>query len=238
MLDDDNRTLERETYASEEHYDTVTVEEQVLGHFRTGPVKHQVIVGGNWQNIRDSANLYAGDAPPLDVFSPSYGVAIDAPSLITAQGITTNQEGIYGEDQMTWGRLHVQGGVRHDWSRIDTRDVTDDDGFNQADQATTWRAGILYAFDSGLSPCFHYAESFQPTNSLSFNGTPFKPTRGRQFEMGLKYQPRNFNGFFSRWRCTISSKATFWFPTRFISIFTPRLAVCVPAASKSKRMST
>ncbi|MFT9016699.1 MAG: TonB-dependent siderophore receptor [Acetobacter sp.] len=197
MLDDDNRTLEREAYASKEHFDTVTVEEQILGHFHTGAVKHDVIIGGNWQNIRDSANLYAGDASALDVFSPSYGVAVDGLSEITAQGITTNQEGIYAEDQMSWGRLHVQGGVRHDWSRIDTRDVLDDGGFNQTDQATTWRGGILYAFDMGLSPYFHYAESFQPTNSLSFDGTPFKPTRGRQFEVGLKYQPRNFNGFFT-----------------------------------------
>lgn len=197
MLDDDARTLERESYASEEHYDTVTVEQQILGHFETGPVKHQVIIGGNWQNIRDSANLYAGDAPSLDVFAPSYGQAIPMPSLVTAQGITTNQEGVYGEDQMTWGRLHVQGGVRHDWSEIDTRDATDSDGFDQADQATTWRAGILYAFPLGFSPYFHYAESFQPTNSLSFDGTPFAPTRGKQFEVGIKYQPRNFNGFFT-----------------------------------------
>ncbi|NHN87322.1 TonB-dependent siderophore receptor [Acetobacter conturbans] len=197
MLDADDRTLEREAYASKEHYDTVTVEEQILGHFMTGPVKHQVIVGGNWQNLRDSANLYEGDASSLDVFSPTYGQAVPNLSLVTIQSITTNQEGVYGEDQMTWGKLHVQGGVRHDWSRIDTRDAIDDGSFNQSDQATTWRAGILYAFDVGLSPYFHYAESFQPTNSLSFSGTPFKPTRGKQFEVGLKYQPRHFNGFFT-----------------------------------------
>ncbi|MDT8872274.1 TonB-dependent receptor [Komagataeibacter rhaeticus] len=99
--------------------------------------------------------------------------------MYEAQSITTNQEGIYGEDQMTWGHLHVQGGVRHDWSTIDTRDQTDSGGsFNQSDQATTWRGGILYAFPIGLSPYFHYAESFQPANNLSFNGTPFKPTQG------------------------------------------------------------
>ncbi|MBL7236931.1 MAG: TonB-dependent siderophore receptor [Komagataeibacter hansenii] len=198
MLDDDNRTLERAAYRSEEHFDTITVEEQILGHFRTGPVKHNVIIGGNWQNIRDSANLYYGDAPSLDVFAPTYGQSIGKLDLYEAQSITTNQEGIYGEDQMTWGRLHVQGGVRHDWSTIDTRDQTDSGGsFNQSDQATTWRGGILYAFPIGLSPYFHYAESFQPANNLSFNGTPFKPTRGRQFEVGLKYQPHNFNGFFT-----------------------------------------
>jgi len=197
QLDDDNRTLERESYASEEHYDTVTVEQQILGHVRTGPVNHQVILGGNWQNVRDSANLYAGDAPSLDVFNPVYGQQIPGPDLLEIQGITTNQEGIYAEDQASWGRLHVQGGVRHDWSRIGTRDATDSDGFNQKDHATTWRAGILYAFGFGLSPYFHYAQSFQPTNALSFAGTPFKPTRGTEYEVGLKYQPHNFNGFFT-----------------------------------------
>ena len=37
----DDRTLDRNTAASKEHFDTVTLEEQVLGHFDTGPVAAQ-----------------------------------------------------------------------------------------------------------------------------------------------------------------------------------------------------
>jgi iron complex outermembrane receptor protein len=47
----------------------------------------------------------------------------------------------------------------------------------------------------GLAPYFSYSESFEPTFGTNFNGKPFKPTTGQQYEIGLKYQPEEFNSF-------------------------------------------
>ncbi|MCQ9154478.1 TonB-dependent siderophore receptor [Acidomonas methanolica] len=199
-LDSDDRTLERVTYGSEEHFDTVSLEEQLVGHIRTGALRHAILIGGNWQNIRDSSNLYVGTAPSLDVYAPVYNQAIPpltSADLSSIQSVSTNQEAIFGQDEMSWGNLHGQLGIRHDWSAIDTRSVVGGTSFDQPNQATTWRGGLLYAIDKVISPYFNYAQSFQPTNSLSYNGTPFIPTRGRQYEAGLKYQPTAFNGFFT-----------------------------------------
>ncbi len=196
-LDPDDRTLERITNASEEHFDTISLEEHLLGRVATGPVRHRLLFGVNWQNVRDTANLYAGLAPPLDVYAPVYGQPIPPPSPLDIESSTTNQEGLFAEDQMSWGNLHGQVGVRHDWSDIAKRDGAGGPNYDQADQATTWRAGVLYAIGGVLSPYFNYAQSFQPPNALAYDGALFRPIRGRQYEAGLKVQPHAFNGFFT-----------------------------------------
>ncbi len=196
LADADSRIAPRYSAGSEEHYDTITIEEQLLGHVRTGPLRHRMLFGANWQNLRDSYNYYYGSASPIDLYGPYVGTAIPAlaPSIDTS--VATNQESIFAQDQISLGRLHLQIGGREDWSEIRTRSAlypgTD---FDQGDRAFTWRAGILYAFPIGLSPYFNYSRSFQPSNALSAAGTPFKPTTGEQYEAGVKYQPLRVDAF-------------------------------------------
>ncbi len=195
-LEADDRTLARNTAASKEHFDTITLEEQVLGHFDTGPLHHSLLVGANWQDLRDSYDFLFGQAPPIDIYAPNNNQVIPAPALTTNESVGTSQEATFAEDQIALGRLHLQIGVREDWSDISTRNqITPASSFDQFDRAFTWRGGILYAFPVGLSPYFNYAQSFQPANSVDFFGNPFKPTKGEQYEVGLKYQPRNIDAF-------------------------------------------
>lgn len=195
-LEADNRTYDRSTAGSKEHYDTISLEQQILGHLDTGPLHHAVLAGVNWQNLRDSYDFYSGSAPSIDIFAPDSHQAIPDPTLNTNRGVTTNQEAVFAEDQIRFGRLRLQIGGREDFSKIDTRNALDPaSGFSQSDRAFTWRAGILYALPSGLSPYFNYARSFQPANSVDFSGRPFKPTKGEQYEVGLKYQPAGIDAF-------------------------------------------
>ena len=198
LPDADSRIAPRETSGSEEHYDTITLEEQLLGHVSTGPLQHSVLFGTNWQNLRDSYNYYGGTAPPIDLYGPYRSVAIPPLADFIDESVSTNQEAIFAEDQITLGRLHLQIGGREDWSEIDTRSRLDSTAnFDQGDRAFTWRGGILYAFPAGISPYFNYSRSFQPSNALAFDGSPFQPTRGEQYEVGVKLQPHSVNGFFT-----------------------------------------
>ena len=55
---------------------------------------------------------------------------------------------------------------------------------------TSFSAGLLYAFDFGLSPYLSYAESFEPVlGDDAVTGQPLKPQEGEQWEAGVKYQP-------------------------------------------------
>ncbi len=196
VLDADDRTYPRNTAASKEHFDTISLEEQLLGHFDTGIAQHTLLLGVNWQNLRDSYDFDFGSAPPIDIYHPLSNQVIPRGAQTTSQRVSTNQEAIFAEDQIRIGRLHLQLGAREDFSTIDTRNLlSPSSDFNQFDRAFTWRAGLLYAFPIGLSPYFNYARSFQPANSVDYAGKPFSPTLGKQYEAGLKYQPGNLDGF-------------------------------------------
>ncbi|MFX8864249.1 TonB-dependent receptor, partial [Acinetobacter baumannii] len=64
-----------------------------------------------------------------------------------------------------------------------------------SDSAFTGRVGATYLFDFGLAPYVAYTTSFQPTSGVAFGGAAFKPTKGKQIEGGVKYQPTGFNSF-------------------------------------------
>jgi iron complex outermembrane receptor protein len=59
------------------------------------------------------------------------------------------------------------------------------------DQAFTWRGGINYLFDNGITPYFSYSESFEPISGTTQDGKPFDPARGKQYEAGVKYVPKD-----------------------------------------------
>nr|WP_242012062.1 TonB-dependent receptor [Acetobacter oeni] len=44
---------------------------------------------------------------------------------------------------------------------------------------------------------FSYATSFQPQTGTDAHGNTFKPTKGTQYEAGLKYKPRGFDALFT-----------------------------------------
>ncbi|QNT77757.1 TonB-dependent siderophore receptor [Entomobacter blattae] len=191
--------LNRYAYGAKEHFDTITLEERINGIVYTGNVRHDVLVGVSWQNLRDSYNYafnFAG-IPALNLTHPIYGmtVPIAAPSGIF--GTSTNQEGIFVQDQASFENWHFQFGFRKDWSKINTRDQSSSQAtaVNTNDEAITYRGGILYKFDVGVAPYFNYAQSFQPLQGTDYQHSPFKATRGEQYEVGVKFQPKSFKSF-------------------------------------------
>src|SRR5690606_33292459 len=66
----------------------------------------------------------------------------------------------------------------------------------QRDHDFTGRFGLAYLFDNGIAPYVSFSTSFEPEIGLNANtGKPFEPTKGRQYELGVKYQPPGVNGF-------------------------------------------
>ncbi len=63
--------------------------------------------------------------------------------------------------------------------------------------AFTMRLGALYDFETGLAPYLSYSESFEPQAGTTFDGVPFDPVTGRQYEAGIKYQPTATQAIFS-----------------------------------------
>ena len=92
-------------------------------------------------------------------------------------------------------KLVVVLGGRYDFAKSESKDEVFNTESETKDSAFTGRAGLVYLFDNGLAPYASYSESFMPQIGTDAAGNPFKPEEGRQYEVGLKYQPTGWNSF-------------------------------------------
>jgi iron complex outermembrane recepter protein len=195
-LEADDRTLDRGTAASTEWSDQYASDNSAEARFRTGPVSHVVLAGFDYQHLSSSYRTGFGVAPTLDLLAPDYTLPIDPPAR-TKTDVTQNQYGIYLQDQLRLRGFVLTLSGRHDWAQSSSRNVDLDTRAAQWNGAFTGRAGLTYVFPNGIAPYMSYAESFSPIAGVDANGKAFIPERGHQYEVGVKYQPRGFNGLFT-----------------------------------------
>ncbi len=191
----DMRTLTRQAYTADENLRTFQVDTQLESRFATGPLRHTVLAGLDYQRrLWDNFTRY-GAAPSLDILRPNYNQPIALPPVFQDADQTQNQLGAYVQDQIKWGGLVLLAGGRQDWADTTTDNQLARLKTTQNDQAFTGRVGLLYLFGNGIAPYASYASSFQPVTGTAFGGGAFQPTKGEQWEVGVKYQPQGVDSF-------------------------------------------
>jgi iron complex outermembrane receptor protein len=199
---------------ADESFRTITFDNRMAATFATGPIEHTLVAGVDWQNNR-GRNLQAFSTgltgnpsiPDLDLFSPVYGRSLPTSDLTRFAGFTRSfrkidQVGVYAQDQIKLGGLNLIASGRYDWYEQLTQNLNLAPGNAAAvtrlsQTAFTGRLGALYEFGFGLAPFVSYSESFEPQTGAAFNGSPFVPVTGRQYEAGLKFQPRGTDALFT-----------------------------------------
>ena len=195
------RTANRVVTKALDNANTSALDNQLQATVNTGPLRHTLLGGVEWDHVnaeRKLAQVNAG--PTLDLFAPTYNRAFATPVLTNASITTQKQDqvGVYAQDQVDLGKLRLNFGVRHDNADASTFTRATRVTQKQSDNAFTWRVGGLYLFDSGVAPYANYSTSFLPnagTNAPQRGATPFKPTTGDQYEVGIKYQPPGMQSF-------------------------------------------
>lgn len=190
-------TLRRNLILDTERLDTFAVDNQLLAKFETSGISHELLLGLDYYQSNWSYLYAVGAAPTLNVLNPNYFQPIVLPALNQNLSQSQNQTGLYAQDQIKLDRLMVTLGGRYDWSIQKQNNWLTKGVTGQYDGAFTGRAGVNYVFDNGIAPYASYAESFEPVIGVDFAGTPFRPTTGQQFEIGVKYKPTFFNGLFT-----------------------------------------
>lgn len=173
-----------------QHNNVLSLDNNLEFKARTGEVSHTLLAGLDYRRFSrkyDGYNNYS--APAVDLYTPDYGVRTGPAALTTRWDNTVDQIGLYLQDQMRWRDLVLTVGGRHDWAGIDNKDLLENTTTRQDDKAFTGRAGLTWLAGNGWAPYASYSESFVPTLGTDFSGKPFKPSTGRQLELGVKYQP-------------------------------------------------
>ena len=198
----DLRTMTRNSFWNYGEMESVTIDNQLHWLVGTGAVQHKLLFGVDWQDADASsiqAITAAGATPDLDIFEPVYGVTIVEPAPFRNDDYNLRQLGIYVQDEVKFNeKFIVNLAVRYDDAHSDTYShLVDARTQEQDDTQTTFRVGTVYLFDNGLAPYASYAESYFPSVGLDAAGNPFEPETGEQWEVGLKYQPKAFDGIFT-----------------------------------------
>ncbi|MBC6436466.1 TonB-dependent siderophore receptor [Nostoc sp. HG1] len=168
-----------------------TLQTELVGRFKTGSIVHQPLIGVELRrNTWEYTSSDVADPIPLDIFNPNYDV--DLPDIPDEQtfSYTTRRDilGIYIQDQITFAdNLKVLIGGRFDaFQRKETgfAETTTEESLS----AFSPRVGIVYQPIQPISLYASYTQSFQPDRffGLSATNEPFKPTRGTQYEVGIK----------------------------------------------------
>lgn len=169
----------------------VTVDTNLQGRVSTGGAEHTLLFGIDWTRIGYQTKSYSGPAPDIDLLAPVYGQPIAEPSLLgTYYKQTTRQIGVYAQDQIKIAdRWVVTLSGRQDRVETVTRDQLSATRTSQTDDQFSARAGLTYLVGNGWAPYLSYGESFLPTTGADANARPFQPSRGKQVEAGVKFQP-------------------------------------------------
>ncbi|WP_258872655.1 TonB-dependent siderophore receptor [Thalassotalea euphylliae] len=205
-------TVPRTFYQADNRFEQYAFDVRLSGEFDTGRLSHEVLVGAQYQDIETDSNRsnYAGGGVlsgdfryVLDLANPLYTGAPDQ-AIFDAiyQDQPTNQVedlGIYLSDQISVDNWRITLGARYDSVDNKTRSDIGDTAQNssQDDDALSLSGGLLYKFDNGISPYINYSESFETVVGLTDTGEQLEPQEAEQIEIGAKYEPTSFPGFFT-----------------------------------------
>ncbi len=189
-LDSDQRTLNRRSFASEEDSRILSLDNQLEWKTTTGIAEHTLLAGFDYQNFSDEGRAAGGAAPTIDLFAPVYYQTIPAStSVFWDDEDDIRQLGFYLQDQIKIGSLSLLVGGRYDDAKTSSKDNLGMTTITESDHEFTGRVGAIYSFANGFAPYASYTESFEPVSGTAFDGSRFEPTKGEQYEVGVKYQP-------------------------------------------------
>jgi iron complex outermembrane receptor protein len=193
-LRDDNRTAEIEAYFGEQFFETYTFQNDLTWGFSTGPIDHTLLVG---VELASNSARFGSSAPEgqqaltggvLDIFEPDYDAITYTGSYDFYFGGERQDQrtlGIYVQDQINvLDNLILLLGGRFD--QVNSEERFGDFRQDIDDAAFSPRFGIVYQPNEILSLYASYSRSFVPVGGRNATNTPFEPTRGTQYEIGVK----------------------------------------------------
>jgi iron complex outermembrane receptor protein len=191
----DQRYLQRYAVDWSQNNKVFGVDSIAQAEFDTGALSHTMIFGLDYYHSGSLFHgLYDRTAAAIDLFKPVYGQRIDYRQPYRWDR-TLTQTGLYVQDQIKWDKWALVLGGRYDWASVVNKEPMQNTRFASKDEAFTGRAGLVYLFDNGLAPFVSYSESFLPLTGTDADRKPFDPSTGKQYEVGVKYQPPGQKSF-------------------------------------------
>lgn len=161
----------------------------VTGHASFLGIKHTLLLGADYYWKEFNQHSGADWAQTIDFLNPTPPAAV---ALTDTWRLKNHEYSFYAQDQME---------LPHDWylliggrqQSIDERNVSDMPSMFAPPEDVTYktnvflpRAGLLWQAAPWLSTYYYYTENVGSSNGLDASGSPIKPEKSRQNEIGAK----------------------------------------------------
>ncbi|MEM9631481.1 MAG: TonB-dependent siderophore receptor [Pseudomonadota bacterium] len=173
---------------------------QIQHDFQLDALENTLLLGLDYNRYQVDGRNGFGSSPDylINVQNPNYDFNVTDPAYYLDRVQTVSRLGLYAQNQSRilddW---LLTLGVRQSWVDNKTKNRLNGTSTSQNDTDTSYSAGLGYDFANGITPYASYSESFVTNIGSEFDGSNYEPSKGRQYEAGIKYQPTFFNGFFT-----------------------------------------
>ncbi|WP_395350977.1 TonB-dependent siderophore receptor [Variovorax sp. UC122_21] len=184
--------LRRTSSGSIESINSLSMDNQVQADLRFGDWQHKLLFGVDYQRSTIGQFSYTGGrAGPINIYAPVQAALAEVPDPWFNGTSRLVQTGVYLQDQIKWKdswALTLSG--RYDRAKATVVNPAEETNTRSSDGKFTGRAGLVYLAPNGIAPYFSYTESFVPSTTINPDTNQmFKPETGRQYEVGVRYQP-------------------------------------------------
>ncbi|MBD2303986.1 TonB-dependent siderophore receptor [Chroococcidiopsis sp. FACHB-1243] len=191
---EDDRFATIEAYDTDYGYNIYFGQIDLLGKFNTGSISHQLLFGFDFNDFTDDyQGLFNTNLPVQDILNPNYDILEPEYEPYFEFENQVDSYGLYLQDQIALGdRVKLLIGGRYDWisSSLDTIDFSilgnPTDESVRYDGAFSPRIGLVYQPSDTISLYASYSRSFRAQTGFASTPLGFDPTRGTQYEVGIK----------------------------------------------------
>ncbi|BAU15786.1 ferrichrome iron receptor (plasmid) [Leptolyngbya sp. NIES-3755] len=201
-LDETTGELSRAYFDNANQYKIFLMQTDLISNFKTGSVNHQLLFGFDLQrNTLEGFFATPPDAfdatfvdrftPNINIFNPIYNTR-PRPGrselvLLRDDATITDGLGIFLQDQIALtDNFKLLVGGRFDTVSQRLNDKLTDTETSQSSQAFSPRIGLVYQPIQPISLFASYSRSFVPNSGIQADGSLLDPTRGTQYEVGIR----------------------------------------------------
>lgn len=192
ILDPSEFTVNRSAFANDSWRNEFATDARLQYDAQLGSIESKSLVGTAYNDLSSNTDGYWSDSAvgPISWVNPIFtGPPVFVPRY-NSNGTDQTVKAIYAQQDVTlFDKLLVSVSLRNDWikgkslNRI--RNVTTNGNHSEL----TKRIGASYQLTEQFAAYANYAESAVPAGSQNQ-----EPEKGKQIELGVKYQPDSFPG--------------------------------------------
>jgi iron complex outermembrane recepter protein len=159
-------------------------------HFDFDSVEYDFMAGLDLMHERSDYYRRTDTINDFNAEQPNYGNIVIKKRGTPSNEITYSQyAGLYSRNTIKIQDHWIIGlAGRQDWTQVKIDNILNQSSKKNSDHAFTGSASLMYRMNDILAPYISYSTSFMPVTDAGQNGELLKPEKGKQTEIGVKFQ--------------------------------------------------